>query len=295
MPYWGGSTDRLEFCRLRSPCLAIPNVPWLLWPREDSYLGESWCSPKSLVGVEFAKPQWLTRAKVNFSSAGKTMQRKVNKQAKLTAPTGALGSALKGIRSEQGLTLAEVARKTGIAVSTLSKVENGKLSLNYERLIQISRGLQVDITRLFEEKEMPRVLVARRSINRKGEGRIIETRPYRHFYLSTDLVGKKFDPILGEIKARTIEEFGEFVRHEGEEFAFVVSGQVEFHSEFYEPVLLEEGDSIYFDSSMGHAYLARSDEPCRVLSACIGGQAGLQRGDEVALKLVSRSAESTES
>lgn len=205
------------------------------------------------------------------------MQTKDNAYASSATPSGDLGGALRAIRSEQGLTLAEVSQRTGIAVSTLSKVENGKLSLNYEKLIQLSRGLQVDITRLFEHGEAKQFLAARRSINRQGEGHLIDTPSYHHAYLSADLIGKKLDPILAELKARTIEEFGELIRHEGEEFAFVLSGQVEFHSEIYAPVVLNAGDSIYFDSSMGHAYLARSDEPCLVLSVCIGSNGGLDQ------------------
>jgi oxalate decarboxylase/phosphoglucose isomerase-like protein (cupin superfamily) len=43
---------------------------------------------------------------------------------------------------------------------------------------------------------------------------------------------------------------------------------VVFHTELYAPVLLQAGDSVYFDSSMGHAYLRVGDGPCRVLTVC---------------------------
>ena len=60
---------------------------------------------------------------------------------------------------------------------------------------------------------------------------------------------------MARIRAKTFEEFGELVRHGGEEFTYVLSGQVVVNTEFYDPVTLKEGQSIYFDSSMGHAYL----------------------------------------
>jgi hypothetical protein len=44
-----------------------------------------------------------------------------------------------------------------------------------------------------------------------------------------------------------------------------------FHTELYAPVLLQAGDSVYFDSSMGHAYLRVGDGPCRVLTVCSDG------------------------
>ena len=55
--------------------------------------------------------------------------------------------------------------------------------------------------------------------------------------------------------AKSLEEFGELLRHAGEEFIFVTSGRVQVITEFYEPVTLETHQCIYIDSGMGHAYL----------------------------------------
>ena len=63
-------------------------------------------------------------------------------------------------------------------------------------------------------------------------------------------------PIVTKIRARSVEQFGELVRHSGEEFIYVLQGAVEVHTEFYDPVVLHEGESIYIDSNMGHAYIA---------------------------------------
>ena len=82
-------------------------------------------------------------------------------------------------------------------------------------------------------------------------------------------------PIVAELHARTLSEFGELIRHDGEEYAFILDGTVEFHSELYAPVILHKGDSIYFDSGMGHAYLAAGAGPCRVLSICSGAESQL--------------------
>src|SRR3546814_3333393 len=64
----------------------------------------------------------------------------------------------------------------------------------------------------------------------------------------------------------SIEEFGEFHRHDGEEFVYVLDGELAFYSDSYTPAYLKAGDSIYFDSGMGHAYVAVGDVPCRILS-----------------------------
>ncbi|MEM7728315.1 MAG: XRE family transcriptional regulator [Pseudomonadota bacterium] len=187
-----------------------------------------------------------------------------------------LGANVRSLRRERDMTLSAFSDVTGISTSTLSKVENGHLSLSYEKLLQISRSLDVDITRLFSGSGQSRLSTGRFSINRKDDGQPIETELYSHKYLSPDLLGKRMDSILADPKARTMEEFGDFIRHPGEEFAYIVSGSVAFHSESYAPVQLSAGDSIYFDSSMGHAYLAVGPEPCRVLSVCVDEEGKLQ-------------------
>ncbi|HEY2358407.1 MAG TPA: XRE family transcriptional regulator [Phenylobacterium sp.] len=188
------------------------------------------------------------------------------------------GSVLKSLRLANGWTLSEVSRRTGLPVSTLSKVENDKMSLSYDKLARISRGLEIDIGVLFasDGAAPPLSLVTgRRSITRAGEGRVIETEPYEHVYPATDLLNKRFVPIVAEIRARSMSEFSELIRHPGEEYTFVLEGTVELHTDLYAPVTLEVGDSIYFDSGMGHVYLSAGPGRCRVLSICSGEESQL--------------------
>ena len=63
-------------------------------------------------------------------------------------------------------------------------------------------------------------------------------------------------PVISKIRAKTSEEFGELVHPVGEEFVYVLSGRVTVSTEHYDSVTLDVGQSIYIDSSMGHAYLA---------------------------------------
>jgi transcriptional regulator with XRE-family HTH domain len=187
------------------------------------------------------------------------------------------GSMLKKIRIQKGWTLKEVSRRTGYPVSTLSKIENDRVSLTYDKLTRISAGLEVDFSRLFGAQDttaevMPDAagLHGRRSVARAGEGRSIESKNYLHIYPATDLLNKRLIPIVVEIRARSLKEFGELVRHSGEEYIYVLEGEIEVHTSAYAPVRLKAGDSIYLDSSMGHAYIAISGNPCRVLGVCSG-------------------------
>jgi transcriptional regulator with XRE-family HTH domain len=196
-----------------------------------------------------------------------------------TANESRLGAALRALRKERGWTLAEVSRRTGFSIPTLSKVENNRLSLSYDKLIRVSEGLDVDIAQLFSPAaEFPGAgtVFGRRSVNRRGEGELVPTQNYDYRYLSTDLTHKKFIPILTEVRARSPEQFGDLVRHTGEEFVYVLEGEVEIRTELYAPLTLTAGESAYLDSSMGHAYLAKGDGPCRLLAVCSASERDLR-------------------
>jgi transcriptional regulator with XRE-family HTH domain len=188
------------------------------------------------------------------------------------------GAMLKALRHQKGWTLLEVSERTGFPVSTLSKVENDKMALTYDKLARISKGLEVDIGVLFAQDASsapPAHVGGRRSITRAGDGRAIETDTYGHLYPATELLNKRFVPIVAEIRARSINQFGEMIRHAGEEYAYVLEGAIDLHTDLYAPVRLEVGDSIYFDSGMGHAYIAAAPGACRVLAICSGDESQL--------------------
>lgn len=179
------------------------------------------------------------------------------------------GGSLRQIRKQNGWTLSQVSEMTDLAASTLSKVENNQTSLTYDNMLKLAEGLGVDIAELFAIEEI-QPISGRRSITHHGEARLQPTPNYDYHYHSTDLLRKRMVPIFIQVKARTIEEFGDLLRHSGEEFIYVLGGAIEVHTEFYEPVVLEVGESIYLDSSMGHAYVSVGDGDARILGVCSG-------------------------
>ena len=198
------------------------------------------------------------------------------------------GAALREFRRKQGWTLAVVSEKTGLPVSTLSRIENDQISPTYDQLSKLSLGLDIDMGQLLSgdtEAAKP-VQTARRSVNRAGDGQLLDTPMQSLRYLSVDLTNKQFAPIIGEIKARSLQEAGEFHRHEGEEFIFVIAGELELHSESYAPLNLCTGDSVYFDSGMAHAYVAAGKERCKILSICTAPfeQVAMNRAENVQLR-----------
>jgi transcriptional regulator with XRE-family HTH domain len=166
-----------------------------------------------------------------------------------------------------------VSERTGVQVSTLSKLETGRMSFSYDKLMQISRGLELDITELLSPKSSVAASAksaGRRSVSRAGDGVVVNSKNYAYRHVATDLLKRQFAPMIGEVHARSLEEFGEFSQHAGEEFIYVLEGSMELHTTTYAPLLLEKGDSVYFDSDMPHAYIAVGSGPCQILSICAG-------------------------
>ncbi|MDO6706646.1 MULTISPECIES: helix-turn-helix domain-containing protein [unclassified Photobacterium] len=175
-----------------------------------------------------------------------------------------LGKRLKEIRMAHGLTLEEASKRTGLARSTLSKIENEQISPTFQAMQKLATGLQIDIPQLFAP---PKQIVAtgRRDITRKDEGKPHPTTTYEHELLATQLRNKKMMPFKSRVRARHFEDYPDWIRHDGEEFLLVLSGSITFFSEFYEPVQLGEGDSVYYDATMGHMLVSVSEEDAQIL------------------------------
>jgi transcriptional regulator with XRE-family HTH domain len=166
--------------------------------------------------------------------------------------------------------------KAGIPFSTLAKVEQGKLTLTYDKLQQLSSRLGMTMTEFLSQAETPAagstaaVVTARRSLANKGSSVQILTPGCDYEYLCADLREKRMVPIISRIRARNIADFQQLLRHTGEEFVFVLEGMVEVHMQFYTPVTLTTGQWIYLDATMAHACVAKGCESAVVLSVCSG-------------------------
>ncbi|MEZ8826431.1 XRE family transcriptional regulator [Vibrio sp. 10N.261.55.A7] len=175
-----------------------------------------------------------------------------------------LGERIKDIRAKLGITLEEASQRTGLARSTLSKIENEQISPTFQAMQKLAVGLQINMPQLFEPPRK-KVATGRRDISRSGEGKAHPTPTYEHELLATQLSNKKMMPFKSRVHARNFDEYADWVRHDGEEFLLILSGDVLFYSEFYEPVAMSEGDSVYYDANMGHMLVSTSKEDAHIL------------------------------
>ena len=168
-----------------------------------------------------------------------------------------IGGLLRSLRARNKWTLKQMSERSGIPLSTLSKIEHDRLSLTYDRLQQLSERLNIRMSELFAESEdtSAPAVTARRSIGRIRDAVRIDSKNYEHFYLCPELRRKRMVPSVTKLRARSLEEFGRLARNVGEEFIYVLEGTVVMHTEFYDPLTLQQGESVYIDSNMGHAYV----------------------------------------
>ena len=175
-----------------------------------------------------------------------------------------LGFRVRELRKARNWTLEQAASQAGLARSTLSKIENGQMSPTYEALKKLAIGLQISIPQLFTPP-MNNQINGRLTHTKAGEGQSHVTVTYEHELLANNLSKKRMLPYRAVVHARSMDEFEGWVRHDGEEFLYVLSGVIRLYTEFYEPIELRRGDSAYYDASMGHNAVTLSAEDATIL------------------------------
>jgi transcriptional regulator with XRE-family HTH domain len=189
-----------------------------------------------------------------------------------------IGVRLREVRHEMKLTLSDVSRDTGVSISNLSKIENGQVSPSFDILKRICDGLGISLED-FVRPGAKSLVSGRKTATKLGEGVYFTSGQYDYKAHATELSRKGMVPLEILVRARSIDEFDHWSRHEGEEFAYVLSGEIEIHTEHYAPIRLKVGESAYFDSNMRHLFVSVGPEDARLLSVSHDPRSG---GDRLA-------------
>lgn len=169
-----------------------------------------------------------------------------------------LGEKVKDLRLQKRYTLRQVAGSTGLSIALLSQIENNAVSPPVATLLRIARALDVTIGYFFREEESKdKAVVVRKNERKKafrrryaqhGEG------GYTYEALAYTRNAKHMEPFLVEFEPKQKEELT-FLNHRGEEFLFLFRGRLAFHYD-QDEIVLDSGDSLYFDSGVPHAFRA---------------------------------------
>ncbi|MBL6610137.1 MAG: helix-turn-helix transcriptional regulator [Rhodobacteraceae bacterium] len=175
-----------------------------------------------------------------------------------------LGARVRELRKARNWTLEQAAQQAGLARSTLSKIENSQMSPTYEALRKLAVGLEISVPQLFTPP-VKNQINGRMASTKSGQGTAHPTTTYEHELLAESLSKKKMLPYHARIRARSINEFDGWVRHDGEEFLYVLTGVIKLFTEFYEPLEMRRGDSAYYDATMGHNVISTSEDDATIL------------------------------
>jgi transcriptional regulator with XRE-family HTH domain len=172
-----------------------------------------------------------------------------------------IGTNIRMLRSQAGLTLSQLARKARITKSTLSKIETGRISSPISTLLRIAEALGVGISEFFvEEARNPSHV-----LTPKGQGRIITRDGSRWGYsyeaLALGMRGKLCEPFL--LTIRPGDPPGRF-QHGGQEFIYMLSGRMEF-TIGGTPLQLGPGDALYLDPTRVHTTRVIGKQPARFI------------------------------
>ena len=192
------------------------------------------------------------------------------------------GLAIRKLRLAGGWTLAQLSEKSGVPLSTLSKVELGQTSLSYENLLRICRGLEIDMARLLGAEADGEVggapaapaAMGRRAVVRAGEGDRLALPAGSARLAGGDLMRTAFTPMVVEVQTTTLAAHGGLRRDDSEAGLMVTEGELVLQSELYSPLTLKAGDGVYFDARAGYALLKGGKTPCRIVLVFAGDRQG---------------------
>jgi len=176
-----------------------------------------------------------------------------------------IGDNIRQWRLRRGVTLTKTAELAGLTKSTLSKIENGQISPPISTVMRIGDALSVPLADFFSEpKNAPNY-----ALTRKGKGSVI-TRDgsefgYSYESLALQMPNKKGEPFVLTIKPG--DPSGDF-QHGGDEFIYMLAGKLEFTLDG-EIMVLNTGDSIYFDPSKPHTARALGKRDARFVCVFI--------------------------
>ena len=178
-----------------------------------------------------------------------------------------LGNKIRKLRQERRFTLQELADLTGMSKPLLSQIENDQVTPPLATLLKIAKGLRVGIHFFFEDEGDRRKYV----LTRGDQGVLSQRRPrsdgpegYRYRSLAPGIRHKQMEPFLVVFDLKKWEDDC-FYSHEGEEFLYILAGELEFH--FGDEVMrLVAGDSIFYDSSIPHGYVSVGEEKAQAVA-----------------------------
>jgi transcriptional regulator with XRE-family HTH domain len=181
-----------------------------------------------------------------------------------------IGSKIKGIRESKNLSLEEIAERSGLSIEQITSIENDQNLPSLGPLIKIARALGVRLGTFLDDSDAIGPVVTR-AADRERDSSIsfsndaTDARKHMEYHpLAQQKAGRHMEPFIIDINPEETPEF-QLSAHEGEEFIYVMQGEVEivYGKDTYN---LKEGDSIFYDSIVKHHVHGAPGKSAKILA-----------------------------
>jgi transcriptional regulator with XRE-family HTH domain len=170
---------------------------------------------------------------------------------------------IKELRGILGISQEDMASSLQLDRAKYLKYENGEADIPASVLYEMSRKLGVEMSILLTG-EAPRMHYF--TVTRKGKGASVERRKeYKYQSLASNYINKRAEPFIVTVEPGPVHAKPHMNAHPGQEFNLVLEGSLKFIIKDHE-IILDEGDSVYFDSGCDHAMVALNNKLARFLA-----------------------------
>jgi transcriptional regulator with XRE-family HTH domain len=179
-----------------------------------------------------------------------------------------LGSRLKALREARNITVEDLSDRANLSSEGVKKIENGEMIPGLTPLFRLARAMGVRLGTFLDDQENIGPIVTKKGEN-KGITRFSDkdnpaSSDLDFYSLALNKSGRHMEPFIIDIYPSS-EEGYKTSSHEGEEFLYVLEGEIEiiYGKEVYS---LKEGESIYYDSIVMHHVHSKGTSPAKMLA-----------------------------
>ncbi len=177
-----------------------------------------------------------------------------------------IAQRIKDLREISGLSVESLSKQLGIPSVEYAEYESGTSDIPVGFLYEIANRFNVELTAILTGNEPKLHSFA---LVRKGKGVMVERKKqYKYLSLAYNFINKKGEPFLVTVEPKAACEDFAYSSHPGQEFNYMLEGRVKIKIGEHE-MILNEGDSVYFDSGLSHGMKAMDSRPARLLAMII--------------------------
>ena len=181
-----------------------------------------------------------------------------------------VGLKIKGIRESKNLSIEEIAERSGLSAEQITSIETDQNLPSLGPLIKIARALGVRLGTFMDDNDALGPVVCRAADRERdssisfSNGAVNARRHMEYHPLAKQKAGRHMEPFIIDINPTDDKDF-QLSAHEGEEFIYVMQGEIEidYGKERYH---LQEGDSIYYDSIVNHHLHGAPGKQAKILA-----------------------------